>query len=353
MRKSPAADRIITFSFLLLILASVTLASSGVVYADTAVLSGTIYSGADFTETVNLNVNNMNINQPGAQLTYNAPIPTSNLVSGYSESITSWNIAVSPAPNGVADMTDQFGNPYRQFTWNVSLTNGSSYAITATTTFHADITGEATPVKYSDPVGTSAMSQFLSPTTLIQSNDQSIKDKAAQLLSGATGEADAVDRIMNFVKTNMPNQVLTSPQKDAVWSLTSSSGNCVNRANLALALLRSSGIPSRYVSGYVYGDNFVVTYSTGGGQATETIDWDSGPHTWVEVYYPAEGVWVPYDPFMDKGFVDSRHVKTQVSLDDDTSSPNYHNTHGDSGLFNVINVNPRSHGEHDERDLKG
>ena len=236
-------------------------------------------------------------------------------------------------------MTDQFGNPYRQFTWNVSLANGSSYAITATTTFHADITGEASPVNYTDPLGTSAMSQFLSSTPLVQSNDQSIKDKAAQLVNGATGEADAVDRIMNFVKTNMPNQVSSSAHEDAVWSLTSSTGNCVNRANLALALMRSSGIPCRYVSGYVYGDNFAVTYSTGGGQATGTIDWDGGPHTWVEVYYPAEGVWVPYDPFMDKGFVDSRHVKIQTSLDDDTSSPGYRNTHGDSGLFNVVNVN--------------
>lgn len=340
MRTSPASYRIITFSFLSFILASIVLASLSVAYAETAVMSGTIYSGVDITETVHVNVNNLNINQPGAQLTYNAPIPASSIVSGYSESVSNWNIAVSPTPNGIVDLTDQFGNPYRQFTWNVSLSNGSSYAITATTTFHADITGEASPVNYDDPLGTSAMSQFQASTTLVQSNDQSIKDKAAQLVNGATGEADAVDRIMNFVKTNMPDQVTTSAHTDAVWSLTSSSGTCVNRANLALALMRSSGIPCRYVSGYVYGDSFAVTYSSGGGQATGTIDWESGPHTWLEVYYPAEGVWVPYDPFMDKGFVDSRHVKTQVSLDDDTSSANYRNTHGDSGLFNVINVNP-------------
>ncbi len=340
MRMPPASNRIITFSFLSLILACVLLASSSVAYADTAVMSGTIYSGADITETVHVNVNSLNANQPGAQLTYNAPIPTSTIVSGYSESVSNWNIVVSPTPNGMADMTDQFGNPYRQFTWNLSLSNGSSLAITSTTTFHADITGEATPVNYNDPLGTSAMSQFLSSTTLVQSNDPSIKAKATQLVNGATGEADAVDRIINFVKTNMPNQALSSSHEDAVWSLTSSTGNCVNRANLAMALMRSSGIPCRYVSGYVYGDNIVVTYSSGGGQATGTLHWDSGPHTWVEVYYPAEGVWVPYDPFMDKGFIDSRHVKTQVSLDDDTSSPNYRNTHGDSGLFNVVSVNP-------------
>ncbi len=88
MRKSPAANRIIAFSFLLLILASVILVSSSVAYADTAVMSGTMYSGADITETVHMNVNNLNVNQPGAQLTYNAPIPTSNIVSGYSESVS-------------------------------------------------------------------------------------------------------------------------------------------------------------------------------------------------------------------------------------------------------------------------
>jgi hypothetical protein len=339
MRTTPIANRLFYFSILILVLTSIIVASSNVAYADTAVVSGSIRSGVDITETVHISVNNLNIANPDAQLAYNAPIPASNSVSGYSESVSNVNIAVSPAPNNVADMTDQFGNPYRQFTWNVFQSNGSAYDITVTTTFHADITGDASPANYEDPVGTSAMSQYLSSTSMVQANDQAIKDKAAQLVSGATSEADAVDRIMNFVKSNMPNDNPNPPQQDAVWSLTSSSGSCVNRADLALALMRSVGIPGRYVSGYVYGDEIAVSYSVAGGQATSKSSWASGPHTWVEVYYPNEGVWVPYDPFMEKGFVDSRHVKIRVSLDDDTTSANYRSTHGDSGLFTVGNVN--------------
>jgi hypothetical protein len=324
----------------MLVITSIIVASSNVAYADTAVVSGSIHSGIDITETVYINVNNMAITNSNAQLVYNAPMPASGSVSGYSQSVSNVNIAVSPTPNNMADMTDQFGNPYRQFTWNVFQSNGSMYGITVTTTFHAEITGDAGPVVYNDPLGTGAMSQYLTATGMVQANDQAIRDKASQLVSGATGEADAVDRIMNFVKANMPDDNPNPPQTDAVWSLTSSSGSCVNRANLALALMRSQGIPCRYVQGYVYGDEISVTFSVGGSQGTAGSTWASGSHAWVEVYYPNEGAWVPYDPFLEKGFVDSRHVKMGVSLDGDLESANYRSTHGDTGLFFVNNVNP-------------
>jgi hypothetical protein len=104
--------------------------------------------------------------------------------------------------------------------------------------------------------------------------------------------------------------------------------------------MRSQGIPCRYVQGYVYGDEISVTFSVGGSQGTAGSTWASGSHAWVEVYYPNEGAWVPYDPFLEKGFVDSRHVKMGVSLDGDLESANYRSTHGDTGLFFVNNVNP-------------
>ncbi|MGE5403277.1 MAG: transglutaminase-like domain-containing protein [Candidatus Doudnabacteria bacterium] len=320
-----------------MILISMIIASSNVAYAETVLTAGTISSGVDITITMRINVNNLDVNDAiNPQFTYNAPIPTSSSVSGYSESVSNVNIVANPAPNSVADKTDQFGNPYRQFTWNVFQANGSSYAITVTTTFHADITGDANAVNYNDPIGYGGMAQYTSPTTMIQSTDSSIVAKKDQLLIGATSEADAVDRIMNFVKANLPTQVESPAQKDAVWSLNNHQGSCENRANLAIALMRSAGIPCRYVTGYLYGDQFPMSYSVTGGQATAQISWGYGPHSWVEVYYPVENVWVAYDPLREKGFVDSRHVKMFTSIDGDSKIST---THGDSGLFHVINVN--------------
>jgi len=151
-----------------------------------------------------------------------------------------------------------------------------------------------------------------------------------------TSQAEAVDRIMNFVKTSIPDTDPGVP-RDALSSLSSSKGNCVNRAHLALALLRSAGIPARCVQGLVYGDEYTVSYNVDGGKGLTNITWGDGPHVWVEVYYPDEGAWVAYDPFMDKGFVDSRHVKLSVGKDD---NPDDASTRGDVGRLYADGASP-------------
>lgn len=69
-------------------------------------------------------------------------------------------------------------------------------------------------------------------------------------------------------------------------------GVCQDFAHLMLGLLRLSGAPCRYVSGYLH-------VSPRDGEASQS-------HAWVEVFSPEHG-WVPFDPTHNRQ-VDERYV---------------------------------------------
>lgn len=87
-------------------------------------------------------------------------------------------------------------------------------------------------------------------------------------------------------------------------------GVCQDFANLMLAILRSNGIPARYVSGYI-----------------EAFDPDSGDkmtgaaasHAWVEVFLPG-GVWWGLDPTNNQT-VGERHIVVAVGRDYNDVAP--------------------------------
>lgn len=71
-------------------------------------------------------------------------------------------------------------------------------------------------------------------------------------------------------------------------------GVCVEYATLLTSLLRVSGIPTRYVSGYAYSD----------------VDKTFIGHTWIEVLME-DNSWLPVDPtWMEMGYLDATHITT-------------------------------------------
>jgi len=65
------------------------------------------------------------------------------------------------------------------------------------------------------------------------------------------------------------------------------SGHCEYFASAMTVMLRSIGIPARYVTGFLPGE-----YNDVGG---DYIIRESDAHTWVEVYFPSYG-WITFDP---------------------------------------------------------
>ncbi len=82
-------------------------------------------------------------------------------------------------------------------------------------------------------------------------------------------------------------------------------GVCQDFAHLMLAILRSNGIPARYVSGYIEAYDPEVTDSALVGAAAS--------HAWVEVYLPG-GMWWGLDPTNNQT-AGERHIEVAFGRD--------------------------------------
>lgn len=139
---------------------------------------------------------------------------------------------------------------------------------------------------------------YLQPGPNTQSDSPEIISLADSLTSSSESELSAVRRIVDWCVDNLqtlPVDAIPPNGQSALEVLQDPShlANCCGYTNLAVALLRSVGIPARFVAGI----RLPVAYSIpieGGG-------WDvfnSGTllrrHAWVEVWYP-ETEWICYD----------------------------------------------------------
>ena len=81
-------------------------------------------------------------------------------------------------------------------------------------------------------------------------------------------------------------------------------GVCQDYAHVMIAIARSWGVPTRYVSGYIHTDD--ATDGANGAAGTAT-------HAWVECRLPQLG-WVEFDP-TNLALADHRYVRTAVGRD--------------------------------------
>lgn len=91
---------------------------------------------------------------------------------------------------------------------------------------------------------------------------------------------------------------------DEIWRLRS--GVCQDFAHVMLVIMRTIGIPSRYVSGYICPN-------------PEGIRGEGATHAWVEVFIPFYG-WLGFDP-TNNVVVNSRHIRLAVGRNFSDCSP--------------------------------
>ena len=89
----------------------------------------------------------------------------------------------------------------------------------------------------------------------------------------------------------------------------SGAGVCQDYSHAMLAICRSAGIPSRYVSGYVHSDPHGDEHLLGG----------EGSHAWIEAFLPGSG-WVGFDPTNGRR-IGEAHIKIGVGRDYDDVPP--------------------------------
>jgi len=90
--------------------------------------------------------------------------------------------------------------------------------------------------------------------------------------------------------------------------LATGAGVCQDFSHLLIAVLRFSGIPARYVSGYLIpwqGDDHTA--------AMERVIGGYASHAWVQAFIPETG-WIGLDPTAGS-FVEARHIRVAYGRD--------------------------------------
>src|SRR3989338_11531041 len=177
------------------------------------------------------------------------------------------------------------------------------------------------------PITSSEYPEYIIPTKFIDLNDD-IKNKAQELAKGESDLYTVTFKIADWVETNI-NYNLSTLTADVVqpssWVLRNKEGVCDELTNLFISMVRSLGIPARFVSGMSY----------------TNLNHEFGPHAWAEVYFPDKG-WVPFDiTYGQFGWIDPTHVKLKTNIDSGDASIRY-TWKAYNVKFDTTKVNPKA-----------
>ncbi|WP_028594752.1 transglutaminase-like domain-containing protein [Paenibacillus assamensis] len=126
-----------------------------------------------------------------------------------------------------------------------------------------------------------------------------IEELTAKLMGGASNRYERVQRVQRYLLENYvyTTEATTVPEGavDFVdhFLFEQRQGYCVHFSTAMAVMLRTQGIPTRWVKGFAPGEQEA--------DGTYTVR-HSDAHAWVEVYIPEVG-WVPFDPTPARGIV--------------------------------------------------
>ncbi|MDN4494932.1 transglutaminase-like domain-containing protein [Ureibacillus aquaedulcis] len=141
-----------------------------------------------------------------------------------------------------------------------------------------------------------------------------VKDLATDIVEGRETPYDKARAIEMYFKQNgfrydTDNIAIPSEEQDYVdqFLFETKIGYCDNFSTSMVVLLRSVGIPARWVKGFAGGD----LVDNNGSMSTYQIT-NNDAHSWVEAYIPSVG-WVNFEPTI--GFNSSRSIDYDLETD--------------------------------------
>lgn len=148
-----------------------------------------------------------------------------------------------------------------------------------------------------------ASRSFLRPEKNIPVGEGNIAAQARALTQNSQRVHEAVSAVFIWLVDHFTYDAGRNTPQDGRSVFYSRRGSCVGYTNLAIAMLRSVGIPARYAHGYLPpGYDWGISKKYWGVQIS-----GGGYHAWIEVYYPDIG-WCFTDLLHSKNFVDPFHV---------------------------------------------
>ena len=197
------------------------------------------------------------------------------------------------------------------FTWrNAQGTLEFSHQSTVTSTFHQPQIREKIlfPYAFVPP----EKSRYLISEEIIRITP-AIRRQAEEIIGEETDAVRVAFLLGTWVQANIEydlSSVAVQASMPSDWVLNNREGVCEELTSLFIAMLRSQGIPARFISGVAYTN-------------LEILDTNWGPHGWAEVWFPDVG-WVPYDvTYGQYGFVDATHIAIQKTTDAATNAAEY------------------------------
>jgi len=282
-----------------------TLLVTGSTFAKTLILEGKLDGEVAMRQSMEFSVNRGNL----SSFSFKFALPATFSTRTVSQSIQGLELKLIPQPASSTVETDRFGNRFQRVTWN-DVAQDIRVALSYRAKVHTELSAMESTSPF--PLGSraNAESMYLKSSDLVQSDSSEIRALASQLTAKAKNQYEAVTAVTNWVADNL-RYTFNPPQYDAAYTLSTRSGNCQNFAHLAIALLRSVGIPARIVGGITLKEPWKVPIDA---QNSIVQSMGQGGHAWLEVWFPDLG-WLPYDPQQSKQFTSSRHIKQSHGLD--------------------------------------
>ncbi|ARI78602.1 transglutaminase TgpA family protein [Halobacillus mangrovi] len=152
-----------------------------------------------------------------------------------------------------------------------------------------------------------------------------VRNLASQIVEGEDNRYDRAKAVESYFSSNGFEYSTTDvpvprENQDYVdqFLFESQLGYCDNFSTSMVVMLRSEGIPARWVKGFTGGERIDTTQSEDGEEVKNVYEVTSGnAHSWVEVYFPDIG-WVPFEP--TKGFTNNADFYTDIETEDENST---------------------------------
>jgi len=206
-------------------------------------------------------------------------------ISGETKSFDILDKSLIPVNTSITDPSD-----IEQINYKIEITNGAhenlfvsdsrQRIIQATgRTTYLKIKNEQMPEeKYSYPVNTKGLEEYLKSGPFINSDDNAIKMQSIYLL-GQEKDAYKIAKTMEkWVYDSVKTKDFSVNFANAKDVLKNKKGDCTEHSVLLASLLRSAGIPSKVVIGLMYTDRPETAFAY---------------HMWVKAYI---GKWINLDP---------------------------------------------------------
>ncbi|MFH1439094.1 MAG: transglutaminase-like domain-containing protein [Candidatus Woesearchaeota archaeon] len=154
---------------------------------------------------------------------------------------------------------------------------------------------------------------YMEITELIDYKNKAIVELASKIAEGKDDLYEIIFDMAVWTHLNINyslDTVTAEASLPASWVLKNRRGVCDELTNLFISMVRSIGVPAKFVAGISYTES-------------ELFDENWGTHGWAEVYIPKYG-WVPFDvTYGQFGIIDPTHIKLKESFDSDKTSTSF------------------------------